>query len=219
MRRGLAPHAIDVMIDMGSPRSPWRATWLLVVLGALAIASAPKAQSGSTAQAKASAQSGPDWAAVRQRAVAMAQEIDAAERRLKGAVTADAMTALLRSERFSIEQLALSAVDARKDPAVLAAVIRHLFTRTEGIVVFSKSTGDATYYRLLRFDELTGDFEYRAGNTAPKVGRLKGADVEMPDVRIASYGLCKGQLQFTRELTASGTANCGIPLPITLSFK
>jgi hypothetical protein len=207
------------MIDMGSPPSPWRATWLLVVLGALAIASAPKAQSGSTAQAKPSAQSGPDWAAVRQRAVAMAQEIDAAERRLKGAVTADAMTALLRSERFSIEQLALSAVDARKDPAVLAAVIRHLFTRTEGIVVFSKSTGDATYYRLLRFDELTGDLEYRAGNTAPKVGRLKGADVEMPDVRIPSYGLCKGQLQFTRELMASGTANCGIPLPITLSFK
>jgi hypothetical protein len=129
------------------------------------------------------------------------------------------MTALLRSERFSIEQLALNAPDARKDPAVLAAVIRHLFTRTEGIVIFSKSTGDATYYRLLRFDELTGDFEYRAGNTAPKVGRLTGADVEMPDVRIPSYGLCKGQLQFTRELMASGTANCGVPLPITLSFK
>ena len=191
------------------PRIDWsfRARWPCVGLAVLVVFSAPTAQSA------------PDWTAVRQRAVAAAQEIDAAERRLKGAVTADAMTALLRSERFSIEQLALSAAAARKDPSVLAAVVRHLFTRTEGIVIVATSTGDSTYYRLLKFDEFTGEFRSRAGNTAPRLGRLNGADVELPDLQMRSYGMCKGQMRFTHELMASGTANCGVPLPIALTFK
>jgi hypothetical protein len=167
--------------------------------------------------AAAAAQSGPDWSAIRQRAVALAQEVDAAERRLNGALTADAMTALLQSERFTIEQLALGAEAARKDPAVLGAIVSHLFARTEGFVVV-EGAGESRYHRIITFDPRTGDVQYRSGNTAPAVGRIDGITVSLPSFRSSLYGICKVALQFTPALTAAGSADCGVPVPVTMSF-
>jgi len=166
------------------------------------------------------AQSGPDWNAMRQRAVTLSQEVDAAQRRLDDpAIRPADLVALLESERFSIAYMALRAASTSPKPDVRALALRHVLSRSEGLIVQIGET--AAYLRMIKFDEFTGEFEYREGNMASQMGRVEGVSMSLPGVKTEN-GQCRAKIEFDVDLKGAGVATCDFlqqGIPVSVSFR
>jgi len=156
--------------------------------------------------ASSAAQSPTPWPSIRERAVALAQEVDAVQTKLTAPTPqVAAIEAALASDHFTVAYLALRRSAASTDARIRGLALRQVLMSSKTIVVVAKGVGVS--YVISNFNPTTGQFEYRPGNGAPGIGRLEGLTITLPMVHVPDSGACKASIEFGPDLDGRGRSS------------